>query len=170
MIKQLAALALAGSVILLGASASSSAVAQNVERQPFNATGVNFLLRAVTETGHSVFSGGELCREGVYGFATYKKQLVVCVDNHKGNLDELANTVRHEAFHLAQYCKARRVGASMALIFPESKDESMKLARSLGMSMDQYSEAQHVFEAEARAAAFGLNERQIAALVKKECS
>ena len=170
MIKQLAALALTGFAILLGASASSSAVAQNVERQPFNATEVNFLLSALAETGHSVFSGGELCQRNVYGFATYKKQLVVCVDNHKGDLDELADTVRHEAFHLAQYCKARRVGASMALIFPELKDESMALARSLGMSMDRYSEAQHAFEAEARAAAFSLNERQIAALIKEECS
>ena len=166
MIKQLAALALTGSVIL---GSASSAVAQGIKPQSFNATEVNFLLRAVTETGHSVFRGGEPCNRGVYGFATSQKQLLVCAENHGNDLDELADTVRHEAFHLAQFCKARRVGASMALIFPELKDESIAMARDLGMPMQRYREGQHAFEAEARAAAFSLNERQIAAVVKEEC-
>ena len=167
MIKQLAALALAGSVIL-GAIASV-AVAQQFERQPFDAVKVNFLLRTVTETGHTVFRGGEPCEDGVYGFATNTKQLLICADNHGDDLDELADTVRHESFHLAQFCKARRVGASMALVFPELVDESMALARDLGMPMQRYDEKQHVFEAEARAAAFALDEQQIAAILEAEC-
>lgn len=167
MIKQLAALALTGSVLL---GSASVAVAQKVKQQPFNEAGVNFLLRTVTETGHSTYSGGEWCdTQRAYGFATANKQLVICVDNHGNDMDELADTVRHEAFHLAQYCKARRVGASMALIFPEAVDDSMALARDLGMPMQRYDQAQYAFEAEARAAAFALNERQIAAVLKEEC-
>lgn len=167
MIKQLAALALAGSVTL---GSASVAVAQGVKHQPFNEAGVNFLLRAVTETGHSTYNGGDWCdTQRAYGFATANKQLVICVDNHGGDLDELADTVRHEAFHLAQYCKARRVGASVALIFPDTTDGSIALARELGMPMQRYNESQYVFEAEARAAAFALNERQIAAVLKEEC-
>ena len=56
---RIAALALTGSVIL---GSASSAVAQQVERQPFDAVKVNFLLRTATETGHQVFRGGEPCK------------------------------------------------------------------------------------------------------------
>ena len=57
----------------------------------------------------------------------------------------------------------------MALVFPELVDESMALARDLGMPMQRYDEKQHVFEAEARAAAFALDEQQIAAILEAEC-
>ena len=148
---------------------ASAAFAQRLERQSFDAVKVNFLLRTATETGHTVFRGGEPCEDGVYGFATSTKQLLICVDNHGNNLDELADTVRHEAFHLAQFCKARRVGASMALIFPDLNDEALELARDLGMPMERYDERQHPFEAEARAAAFALDEHRIAAILEAEC-
>ena len=164
MIKQLAALALAGSALL---GCASSAVAG--DRLPFNETKINNLLEVVKETGHRVYRGGGPCdRLPAYGFATPTRRLVICVDNHKGDLVELGDTIRHEAFHLAQFCKARRVGATAALIFPDRKG-MMEEAIRLGMPVQHYQERQHATEAEARVIAHEMDADQIAVILEEEC-
>lgn len=164
MIKQLAALALTGFTLL---GSASSAVA--LERLPFDETKLNNLLEVVRDTGHRVYSGGGPCdRRGVYGFATTTKQLIICVDNHGSDMVELADTIRHEAFHLAQFCKARRVGATAALIFPDRKD-TLKDAVALGMPVKRYQERQYAIEAEARVIAHEMDAEQIAAILEEEC-
>lgn len=168
MIKQLAALALAGSVIL---GSASSAVAHKIPRQPFSLEGTNFLLRTVEGTGHKVYNNSSSCEDpGIYGFAIKsKKALVICVKNLEGDKAELADTVRHEAFHLAQFCKADKVGATAALIYPELTKEVTRLAGVLGMPFSKYRNADLPYEAEARAAAFIYNDQEIAQILSEEC-
>ena len=165
MIKQLAALALTGFTIL---GSASSAVA--LERLPYDEVKLNNLLEVVRETGHSVYSGGGPCdTQPAYGFATPAGQLVICVDNHRGNLVELADTIRHEAFHLAQFCKARRVGATSAVIFPDRQEHMLEEAIALGMPVKRYQARQYAMEAEARVIAHEMDADQIAVILEAEC-
>ena len=169
MIKQLAALALTGFVSLGFASPS---VAKEFPRQPFDLDGVNFLLRTVEATGHKIYNGGGPCDvPRFYGAASGKlKALVICEDNHRGDDVELGDTIRHEAFHLAQFCKAKKFGATNALLFPDASVGFIKLAVGLGMPVDEYTVSDLPYEAEARAVAHLFDEYQVAQMVAEQCS
>ena len=169
MIKQLAALALTGFVSL---GCASSAVAKDFPHQPFNPDGVDFLLRTVEATGHKIYNGGGPCENPrYYGAASgQKKALVICEANHKGNVVELGDTIRHEAFHLAQYCKAKKVGATNALLFPDASVGFIKLAVGLGMPVGEYTVTDLPYEAEARAVAHLFDEYQVAQMLAEQCS
>jgi len=160
--------ALAGCVIFGFASAAS---AHHMRQQPFVKANVNALLRVVKATGHRIYSGGELCeKRKLMGAAFRDKQLLVCVDNHKGDLDELADTVRHEVIHLAQMCKARRVGATSAVLVPNVIEESVAFAQEhLHWNRLGYNRSKWNTEGEARTMAHFLNESQVAELLVDEC-
>ena len=160
--------ALAGCVIFGFASA---AFAHHVPHQPFVAEETKLLIDTVKATGHRVLVDQGPCLEGngMMGFATNNGFLVICAKNHGNDVDELADTVRHEAFHLAQFCKAKNRGATGALIMPDVIEQSRSLALALHMPVNAYPVHQRDTEAEARAAAHVLDEAEIAALLIKEC-
>jgi len=168
MIKQLAALALAGSVIL---GSASSAVAE-VKHQPMNVEGTDRILKTVQAVGYNVFSGGGPCDTApAYGVvAPDMKAFLICVDNHGNRTDLLADTVRHEAVHVAQYCKAKRVGATNALLMPEQNDTFTALAlHDLNAPFHMYPPSHRPFEAEAFAVAHVADDDMIVKILKEEC-
>ena len=151
-----------------------AAQAHHVQQQPFVASETRLLLDTARGLGVEVFTDKELpkaCKKGLFGMANNKHQLLICVANHRGNGREMADTVRHELVHIAQYCKGRKMGATSALLYPELRDKALVGARDhLHMPMDQYHPNKHAGEAEARVLAQIYNERQIATLLTRHCS
>lgn len=161
--------ALTGLVIFGFASAAFS---HHPTRQPFVEEETKLLLDAVKATGHHVVLDEGPCKtagNGMFGAATTDGILLVCAKNHGGDLVELADTIRHEAFHLAQFCKGRKHGATSALIVPDVIESSRALALELHMPVNAYAPDSRDLEAEARAAAHLLEEAEVAALLVKEC-
>jgi len=151
---------------------ASAAFAHHVEQQPFVASESRLLLDAVRRTGHQILVNDKTCEEkaGLFGAATNRKQLLICVDNHKGDADELADTIRHEALHLVQMCKGRSGGATIALLAPEDREQFLNDAVTwLHMPVSSYPSSQHHVEAEARVLAHHLDEHQVAQLLVKFC-
>ena len=156
--------------------AAQSAQAHHVKYQRYVEAETTALIRTAIRSGITVFTERtddtvkQFCNERrLYGQANNSNQLLICIGNHKGNQDELADTIRHELIHSAQFCKARRVGATMALLRPDLTERSMEIARELHMPMSKYEEKQWPYEAEARALAFTLDEHEVADLVASEC-
>lgn len=152
---------------------ASSAVAHHIPQQQFVEAESNTLLEAVIATGHRVHLDPPLCakNQGLFGAAIpNKRALVICVKRHGDDLNELADTIRHESIHLAQFCKARRFGATAALINPEFIGEYQALAEQyLHMPTSSYQPERIPGEAEARILAHQLDEDQVAALLRNEC-
>jgi len=150
---------------------ASAANAHHWAQQPFVEAESQLVLNAVRATGHNVLLNQGPCQEkdGLMGFATMNGFLVICAENHKGDMDELADTIRHEALHLAQFCKARRTGED--LLFPEHEDSHIELAQTeLHWHILGYDTEQWAREAEARVAAQVLDEYQVAQIIRQECS
>jgi hypothetical protein len=68
------------------------------------------VLNAVADTGTTVIVDGSACRSGGY-MGRYVNNpeknidfLELCLDPHKGDYTELADTIRHEAWHVVQAC------------------------------------------------------------------
>jgi len=151
-----------------------AAQAHHTQQQPYVVSETRSLLQAATSLGVQVFTdkeAPEACKDGLLGMANGSHQLLLCVDNHANDMDELADTIRHELVHIAQFCKGRKVGATSALLYPELRDKALAGARDhLHMPMDRYEPRKHAAEAEARVLAQIYEERQIAALLKRHCS
>lgn len=169
MIKRLAALALAGSVIL-GAGASSAVA--GATPQPWNSASNDRLLQAVEDAGYTIYNGGGPCDTApAYGLvAPSQNAFIICVENHQGNLQVLADTVRHEAVHVAQFCKARRVGATNALLMPDHNDLFTGLATDvLEAPFHMYPPSVRPYEAEAFAVAHVSSDDQVVRILEQEC-
>jgi len=168
---QRTAAAVLSSLCLLGSAAAVNA--HHVQQQPYVPAETKMLLQVAQSVGISIFTdktSPEACKEGLFGAANNKNQLLICTANHGDDSDELADTIRHELIHSAQYCKGRRVGATSALLYPELTDKVLQGAIELHMPVDQYAPAQHAAEAEARVLAQIYEEEQIAAVLRRECS
>ena len=151
---------------------ASAAFAHHSIRQPFVEEETRLLLNAVKATGHHVVLDEGPCKttgNGMLGAATTSGILLICAKNHGGDLVELADTIRHEAFHLAQFCKGRKHGATSALIVPDVIESSRALALELHMPVNAYAPDKRDSEAEARAGAYLLEEAEVASLLIKEC-
>lgn len=150
---------------------ASAAFAHHVQRQPFVESESAALLKVVQATGHRVFIDAGPCKEDkkLYGFATTKSALVICTEAHGDNKTELADTIRHEALHLAQFCKGRNHGATSALLAPKRIQENRELAVELHMPISSYRPQARDSEAEVRAMAHVLEEEQVATLLIKHC-
>lgn len=169
MIKQIAALALAGSISLGFASPSA---AHHTTQQPYNEQQLNGLVYTVKVTGHKVYTASPACqnKKGLFGAATRNKQLLICVENHDDDRTELADTVRHESIHLAQFCKGRNVGTTVAMLHPADSKKYLQFAVDfLHMPLSRYSEQKHYTEAEARVLAYLLEEKEVAQLLVEYC-
>lgn len=134
------------------------------------------LLNDARDVGVKVFTddkgnGRRICRKDrLLGMANNKHQLLVCVKNHGDNSAELADTVRHELVHTAQFCKGRLVGATSALLYPEEAERAVEVARDqLHMPMGDYKASQYQTEAEARVIAQVYTEEQIGQLLYRYC-
>ena len=170
---RLATTALAATVVF---GAATAAYAHHPHRQPYVAAETKSLLQAARTTGITLFTdetgnARRVCqREGLLGAANTSSQLLICVKNHQGDTAEMADTIRHELVHSAQFCKGRKVGATSALLYPEQSAKMLKFARQfLHMPMDKYEPSKYASEAEARVLAHLLDEHQIASLLKEHC-
>lgn len=168
MIKTITALALTGFTSL---GFASSAAAHHVKQQPYNSFESRLLMEAVVGTGHTLRDRGGPCDiKGLKGAATSKGELYVCVANHGGNQSDMADTLRHEAIHLAQRCKARRHGATDAILQPHLLQRYFPYAVGrLHWDPKRYSSRDWPYEAEATVLAHELDEHHIAQLLVKEC-
>jgi len=167
---QRAATAVLSSLCLLGSAAAINA--HHIQQQPYVASETKMLLQEAQRVGISIFTdktSPKSCKEGLFGAANSRNQLLICIANHNGNAQELADTIRHELIHSAQYCKGRRVGATSALLYPELADKALQGAIELHMPVDQYAPTQYAAEAEARVLAQIYEEEQIAAVLRREC-
>ena len=151
-----------------------AAQAHHVTQQPYVEAETAHLLRTARAVGVRVFTDANTpkpCRSGAYGYANTKHQLLICVKNHAGDMNEMADTIRHELVHIAQYCKGRKAGATSALLYPELRDKALVGARDhLHMPMDKYTPSKYAAEAEARVLAQIYEEHQVATLLKRHCS
>jgi len=167
---QRTAAAVLSGLCLVGAAASVNA--HHVPQQPYVASETRMLLDTASSVGISIFTDKttpKACKKGLFGSANARNQLLICIANHGDNANELADTIRHELIHSAQYCKGRRVGATSALLYPELADKAIQGAVELHMPVDQYAPAQYAREAEARVLAQIYEEEQIAAVLRREC-
>jgi len=146
--------------------------------QPFVEAQTIGLLRSVQSNGvHVVIDEPNRCKENIYGAAMIsadrqRQYLLICASNHGDNLDELGDTIRHEAIHVAQHCRARREGYNQVLpLLPKHVEQLLFLAvQRYHMPLGLYSDEDRPAQAEARVGARILNENQIAAIVERECS
>lgn len=168
---QRTAAAVLSGLCLVGAAAAVNA--HHVPQQPYIAAETKTLLDAARSVGISIFTdktSPEACKEGLYGAANNKNQLLICTANHGDNAAELADTIRHELIHSAQYCKGRRVGATSALLYPHLNDKAIRVAQThLHWDILGYDTSDWPNEAEARVLAQIYEEEQIAAVLRREC-
>ena len=143
--------------------------------QEFDRGSTEALVAFVVDKGVEVFIDDPYCSEGenegrLMGAASSEGQLLICAENHNGDMAELADTVRHEIVHLAQYCKGKTVGATIATLSPRNSDQWLDHAISvLGMPTDLYEESSWRVEAEARVLAQYLTDQQIAGVYRTFC-
>lgn len=168
--RAIAATALTGFAALGFASAS---MAHHLEQQPYVEFESQLLLEALSRTRHRVFRDQGPCNEepGLMGMANTNRQLLICVDNHKGDHAEMADTLRHETLHLVQYCVSRQNGMTHGLLIdPDNAEEYVEYAHTeLHWNIVSYDPAQWNAEAEARVLAHHLDEHHIAQLLVKYC-
>ena len=106
----------------------------------------------------------QLCNEGMMGYVDFpKKEFVLCVDNHQGDIDELYDTIRHEAVHVAQYCMD-------GLLAPDRKEEFLSHAQDIGFSPLAYESKAWYIEGEAWVLADNLSGAQTQRIVDLACN
>ena len=165
---RIAATALTGLAIL----GSASPVLAGPQQQPWNLQESRDLLNTVRGTGHYVGIDVARCEEksAPYGYATSRGTLVICATKHDGDLNELADTIRHEAIHLAQFCKGSKEGKVISLLYPDRKEDIAFVARNdLGFVGHGYESHKIAIENEARVLAQVLEEEQVEALLTSQC-
>lgn len=159
----------------LAAIAVAGPASAKPEPQAYNARTTKALVSLVERNGVRVFIDDPYCskddNEGrLMGAATSNRELLLCVENHGGDYPELADTVRHEIVHLAQYCKGRTVGATIATLSPRHSNAWLEHAiNELNMPTDLYDKSQWRVEAEARVLAQYLTDGQIGGLYNEYC-
>lgn len=124
------------------------------------------VLDAVKSTGALVLIDSAACRkDGLYGLyevgTEYGNLLHVCLTRHKNDLGELEDTVKHEAIHVAQFCR-NSVLLNPAVVSKEVTSYDLS-------AVSTYAPTQRDIELEARVLARKLSEEQVAAVVTRHC-
>lgn len=130
------------------------------------------ILQAVVKAGFTVRTDSALCRanEGLYGYVNAaNKQFVICTFKEGVDKAEFFDTIRHEAVHVAQICKAFKGGATSALLFPTRSPYFIQRAKDEGWNHGAYHAVQHAVEAEARVVSQVHDAQDITALVNQNC-
>ena len=164
----------ATALAVVTAFGSASAAYAKPALQPFNREGSRALLDTVKADGVKVFIDEEFCfkeeNRRLLGVATSDERLLLCVKNHGGDYDELADTLRHEVVHLAQYCKGRLLGTTIATIHPQHSRAYVRHAiEELNMPTQAYDRSKWAVEAEARVFAQYLDDAETARLYNDFC-
>lgn len=146
---------------------ASAAFAHHVPIQPWVESEVGHLIDTAHAVGIGTYAGVGPCeeRKGMMGLMYEKGYLLVCPEAHKGNADELADTIRHELIHAAQYCLSRDV------IHPEHEDQYISDAQEhLHWNILGYEPSDWGAEAEARVLANTLDEKDVAEVLRQACT
>ena len=124
----------------------------------------NPVIQAVQSTGTEVLVRHADCsRTNLMGYFQLTEDIdrvVLCLDNHT-NYSDLADTIRHEAWHVVQACYGGQILSSELIAKHAHPDdvEALKL----------YPETQHMTELAARNVARYLSEEQVVTSIKKFC-
>lgn len=97
--------------------------------------------------------------------------MTLCVENHSmyGNATDaaIADTVRHELIHAAQFCNATW---SDEILFPNALERSFRIAQDhLGWDASKYHPDHWNSEAEARAVTHELSDSEVGQLLDNRC-
>jgi hypothetical protein len=123
------------------------------------------LTQMVERTGTRIVYDTPLCYErGMLGYYRPSTDVMgICVENHKGDWQELGDTLRHESIHVAQACNGGKPILQWNQIAKYSNN------RILSIVQHYPAEHQHI-EYEAFTAAYVMNNNQIAKIVAQQCS
>ena len=171
---RLASIALLATVAF---GSAAPAMAHHVDQPHFNEAATLGLLQVVRSVGvQVVVDDPTVCRKGLMGQAMMsadgqRQALLICAKNHGSDLDELADTVRHESIHVAQHCRARNLGIpGSSPILPNQVQGNIRFAADhLHMPLKRYPTASWPAEAEARVGAQAWDEKDVAFLVRRYC-
>ena len=126
------------------------------------------VLEAVKRTGTSVQVDTAMCRRkkffGLYEYGNrpYIDRLTICLSRHEGDVEELMDTIRHEAIHVAQACRGGEI-FSRGYVAKLADPEVRKTVTT------DYSKDDWESELEAFVIADHATHQEVAKLVTKEC-
>ena len=82
------------------------------------------LLNDFKDMGGRVYVDSALCKEnpGVFGMAQ-GVSVHLCTEPHKGDAAEFRDTIRHEVFHIAQFCNDGPLTSNAAEVISEAYKE-----------------------------------------------
>ena len=145
---------------LIAASLALSAFVAPVRAEETNPSVA--LLRDFEAIGGRVYVDSDRCKEHpAYGWYV-NGTIHICVKNHLGDEEELADTVRHEVWHAIQACNGGPLTHDL--------DREVGEAVRRGWYPSQYPRHQWETEAEARNAAYNYSETEIAGFLNTYCN
>jgi len=134
-----------------------------------NATpSVDALFNAIKATGTSIaVDHPQVCKDkSIMGMYEYQRnvldRLTICVANHKGDNNELRDTVLHESVHVAQTCRGSYLFTPESIVRAANPQEIIFLNQ-------RYPQAQFQTELEARVIARDQDEVFVTNLIKQHC-
>ena len=121
------------------------------------------LLNDFKDMGGRVYVDSALCKEnpGVFGMAQ-GVSVHLCTEPHKGDAAEFRDTIRHEVFHIAQFCNDGPFTSVAAEVISEAYDK--------GWTERGYKPDHWHMEAEAHFVAATFTPEEIRNVLVKACS
>ena len=121
------------------------------------------LLNDFKDMGGRVYIDSALCKEheGVFGLAS-GASVHLCTEPHKGDTAEFKDTIRHEVFHIAQFCNDGPFTSNAAEVISEAYEK--------GWTTSGYKPDHWHMEAEAHFVAATFTPEEIRNVLVKACS
>ena len=121
------------------------------------------LTRTVRATGTTVLYDTTRCDKGMLGYYhPMSDTMVLCVANHKGDIAELGDTLRHESIHVAQFCNGGEPILDWNTISKYSNNRILSIVQ-------RYPVDQQHHEYEAFTGAYVMSNNQVTKIVKDFC-
>ena len=136
---------------------------------------VSALLDTARNLGIRINRDTTECRQtdGLMGYMTAPGMtMVLCIENHEKHFgpqafNYLADTIRHELIHAAQFCKSTY---SQANLIPEKEKDFFEFSvTELGFPIMLYDMYQWSMEGEARTLAYIWNDGQVGSALNDQC-
>ena len=125
--------------------------------------GVPDLLKTLEQRGATVALNDHLCSRGLYGaYYEASQTVVICLDKHRGDLDELEDTIKHEAMHHVQQCAGGPIYKSD---FIRSRATPKDLS-----ALKLYPPSEHAHELEAKVIAREASVSDVVWLINRFCN
>ena len=120
------------------------------------------LLARFEQLGGRTYFNSELCEKYKVFGVQRGNQVHICLDRHEGDLDELADTVRHEVWHVVQACNGYQ---------PLMYDTNAEIFEAIEHGWDPraYKRSHWAHEAEAFNAARNYTEKEISGFLTAYC-